>query len=98
MVVVSLFLKQLTILLSSQEKLEIFKKWFAIKQTYIDPHKASELVLCADLEQMQLSAKEKKKQSIKEVRQSLPIYAYREDLLQAVEEHQVRCVRLVYVM
>nr|XP_002122847.2 pre-mRNA-splicing factor ATP-dependent RNA helicase DHX16-like [Ciona intestinalis] len=37
----------------------------------------------------QLSAKEKKKESIAEVRKSLPIFAYRQDLLNAIEEHQV---------
>jgi len=42
-----------------------------------------------DIEKMQLSESEKKKQSINEVRKSLPIYAYREDLLNAIEEHQV---------
>lgn len=35
-----------------------------------------------------LSEKEKKRQSIKEVRESLPIYHYREGLLDAIEEHQ----------
>ncbi|CAK8673976.1 unnamed protein product [Clavelina lepadiformis] len=42
-----------------------------------------------DMESIQLSEKEKKQKSIDEVRKSLPIYAYREDLLQAIEEHQV---------
>uniref|UniRef100_H2YMB1 RNA helicase n=1 Tax=Ciona savignyi TaxID=51511 RepID=H2YMB1_CIOSA len=37
----------------------------------------------------QLSAKELKKQSIDEVRKSLPTFAYRQDLLNAIEEHQV---------
>ncbi|XP_078489439.1 pre-mRNA-splicing factor ATP-dependent RNA helicase DHX16-like [Ciona intestinalis] len=37
----------------------------------------------------QLSTKEKKKESIAEVRKSLPIFAYRQDLLNAIEEHQV---------
>ena len=43
----------------------------------------------SDAQQVQLSEKEKKKQSIAEVRKSLPIYAYREDLLNAIEDHQV---------
>ncbi|XP_018018784.1 probable pre-mRNA-splicing factor ATP-dependent RNA helicase mog-4, partial [Hyalella azteca] len=36
-----------------------------------------------------LTAKEKQKQSIQEVRRSLPVYLYREALLQAIQEHQV---------
>lgn len=40
-------------------------------------------------EEKQVSEAEKKKMSIKEVRKSLPIYPFREDLLQAIKEHQV---------
>lgn len=36
-----------------------------------------------------LSQAELKKQSMQEVRRSLPIYPYREDLLSAIEEHQI---------
>nr|CAB3237847.1 putative pre-mRNA-splicing factor ATP-dependent RNA helicase DHX16 [Phallusia mammillata] len=42
-----------------------------------------------EMESAQMSEKDKKMQSIKEVRESLPIYAYRQDLLNAIEEHQV---------
>lgn len=42
-----------------------------------------------DMESAKMSEKEKKKQSIDECRKSLPIYAFREDLLNAIEEHQV---------
>uniref|UniRef100_A0A8C0YDD6 RNA helicase n=1 Tax=Cyprinus carpio carpio TaxID=630221 RepID=A0A8C0YDD6_CYPCA len=37
----------------------------------------------------QLSQAEKQKQSIQEVRRSLPIFPYREDLLAAIREHQI---------
>ena len=37
----------------------------------------------------QISEAERKKMSIKETRRSLPIYPFREDLLQAIEEHQI---------
>ena len=40
----------------------------------------------------ELSAKERKKQTIKECRESLPTYYYREDLIQAVRDHQVLIV------
>ncbi|XP_072176721.1 pre-mRNA-splicing factor ATP-dependent RNA helicase DHX16-like [Diadema setosum] len=36
-----------------------------------------------------MSAADRKKQSIQEVRKSLPIYPFREDLIAAIEEHQV---------
>ena len=36
----------------------------------------------------ELSAKERKKQSIKECRESLPIFYYRDDLIQAIKDHQ----------
>nr|XP_039251809.1 pre-mRNA-splicing factor ATP-dependent RNA helicase DHX16-like [Styela clava] len=36
-----------------------------------------------------MSASEKKKMSIKETRENLPIYGFREDLLDAIDEHQV---------
>lgn len=36
-----------------------------------------------------LSQAELKKQSMQEVRRSLPIFPYREDLLAAIEEHQI---------
>ncbi|CAG5096806.1 Oidioi.mRNA.OKI2018_I69.XSR.g14789.t1.cds [Oikopleura dioica] len=38
----------------------------------------------------ELSAKERKKQSIKECRESLPIFYYRDDLIQAIKDHQDR--------
>ncbi|XP_063055878.1 pre-mRNA-splicing factor ATP-dependent RNA helicase DHX16 [Engraulis encrasicolus] len=37
----------------------------------------------------ELSQAEKQKQSIQEVRRSLPVFPYREDLLSAIEQHQV---------
>ena len=37
----------------------------------------------------QISEAERKKMSIKETRRSLPIYPFREDLLEAIEEHQI---------
>lgn len=40
-------------------------------------------------EEIALSEKEKKKLSIEETRKSLPIYLYRDALLEAIEEHQV---------
>ena len=42
-----------------------------------------------DDDEPRLSEKEKQKMSIAETRKSLPIYKYRYDLLQAIEEHQV---------
>lgn len=36
-----------------------------------------------------LSQAELKKQSIQEVRRSLPVFPYREDLLAAIQEHQI---------
>lgn len=37
----------------------------------------------------ELSQAEKQKQSIQEVRRSLPIFPYREDLLTAIRDHQI---------
>lgn len=37
----------------------------------------------------QMTETEKKRQTMKEVRESLPIYFYREQLLEAINEHQV---------
>ena len=39
-----------------------------------------------------MSEKEKKKMTLKEVRESLPVYQYREDLIEAIKEHQVLVV------
>ena len=39
-----------------------------------------------------LSEKEKKKMTLKEVRESLPVFQYREDLIEAIKEHQVLVV------
>lgn len=39
-----------------------------------------------------LSQKEQKKMTLKEVRESLPVYNYREDLIEAIKEHQVLVV------
>ena len=39
-----------------------------------------------------MSAAQKKKQSIAETRRSLPIYPFREDLIDAIKEHQVLIV------
>ncbi|KAF2012316.1 P-loop containing nucleoside triphosphate hydrolase protein [Aaosphaeria arxii CBS 175.79] len=50
----------------------------------LDPEKAK-------LEQM-LNAAEKKAQSIEETRKSLPIWAYREELMSAIQDHQVLIV------
>lgn len=36
-----------------------------------------------------MSQAEKQKQSIQEVRRSLPIFPYREDLLAAIRDHQI---------
>ena len=40
-------------------------------------------------EEPELSSAQKKRISIAETRKSLPIYRYREDLLQAIKDHQV---------
>ena len=40
-------------------------------------------------EEREVSAAQRKKQSIYETRKSLPIYKFREDLLQAIKDHQV---------
>ncbi|XP_033123605.1 pre-mRNA-splicing factor ATP-dependent RNA helicase DHX16-like [Anneissia japonica] len=40
-------------------------------------------------EQPKMSQAEKKRMSIKETRESLPVFPFREDLLKAIEEHQV---------
>ncbi len=37
----------------------------------------------------ELSQAEKQKQSLQEVRRSLPIFPYREDLLTAIRDHQI---------
>lgn len=43
-----------------------------------------------DLEKEEiLTEQEQKKQSIQEVRKSLPVYPFREDLLAAIDEHQI---------
>lgn len=42
-----------------------------------------------DREEPSLSQAELKQRSIQEVRRSLPIFPYREDLLAAIHEHQV---------
>ncbi|XP_008322252.1 pre-mRNA-splicing factor ATP-dependent RNA helicase DHX16 [Cynoglossus semilaevis] len=42
-----------------------------------------------DEEEPALSQAEMKKQSMQEVRRSLPIYPYRDDLLKAIQEHQI---------
>lgn len=42
-----------------------------------------------DQEAPALSQAELKRQSMQEVRRSLPIFPYREDLLAAIEEHQI---------
>lgn len=42
-----------------------------------------------DQEAPALSQAEMKKQSMQEVRRSLPIFPYREDLLAAIHEHQI---------
>jgi len=42
-----------------------------------------------DVLEIEKSKKEKKKQSIKEVRESLPIFYYRDDLIAAVKQYQV---------
>ncbi|XP_060937300.1 pre-mRNA-splicing factor ATP-dependent RNA helicase DHX16 [Limanda limanda] len=42
-----------------------------------------------DQEEAALSQAEQKKQSMQEVRRSLPIFAYREDLLSAIQKHQI---------
>lgn len=44
---------------------------------------------CQDEEEPALSQAEMKKQSMQEVRRSLPIYPYRDDLLKAIQEHQI---------
>ena len=36
-----------------------------------------------------MSEKERKKMTLKEVRESLPVYFYRDDLIAAIKEHQV---------
>jgi len=49
--------------------------------------------IVTEIQNEHLSAREKKMQTINEVRKSLPIYAFRQDLLNAIEDHQVDCIR-----
>ena len=42
-----------------------------------------------DEEEVVMSEKERKKMSIDETRKSLPIYKYRDSLLEAIRDHQV---------
>ncbi|XP_028656562.1 pre-mRNA-splicing factor ATP-dependent RNA helicase DHX16 [Erpetoichthys calabaricus] len=42
-----------------------------------------------DKKDVELSESQKQKLSIQEVRKSLPVYRYREDLLKAIEDHQI---------
>jgi len=44
------------------------------------------------LEQAEVSDIQKKKMSLQDTRRSLPIFPFREDLLQAVEDHQILIV------
>jgi pre-mRNA-splicing factor ATP-dependent RNA helicase DHX16 len=44
------------------------------------------------LEQPEVSDIQKKKMSLQDTRKSLPIFPFREDLLQAVEDHQILIV------
>ena len=43
-------------------------------------------------EQSEISDTQKKKMSLQETRRSLPMFPFREDLLKAVEEHQILIV------
>ena len=49
-------------------------------------------------EKVELSEKEVKRMSIQETRKSLPIYKYRDSLLEAIEEHQVLIIEGECVM
>ncbi|KAJ2777214.1 hypothetical protein H4R18_005269 [Coemansia javaensis] len=42
-----------------------------------------------DLRQLEIEERERKRRTIKEVRESLPVYKYRDDLLAAIEQYQV---------
>lgn len=44
------------------------------------------------IDQPEVSDMQKKKMSLQDTRRSLPIFPFREDLLQAVEEHQILIV------
>lgn len=43
----------------------------------------------SDKPEVKMSEKEKKKMTLKEVRESLPVFHYRDDLIEAIKEHQV---------
>ena len=47
---------------------------------------------------VQMSEKDQKKMSIAETRKSLPIYKFRDELLQAIDEHQVLIIEGNYFM
>jgi len=45
---------------------------------------------------LQMSEKDQKKMSIAETRKSLPIYKFRDELLQAIDEHQVLIIEGIF--
>jgi len=77
----------------AKDKISVSKKYDIIAEdeiiSFVQATTIKSTIKEDDIHEIEVSKKEKKIMSIKEVRESLPIFKYRNELVQAVKNHQV---------